>query len=130
MRRAAGLVLAMASGVLLTGCATACPAIGWTNGVAIDASVHAPDVFLQVCSEHGCSPAPGVAPTPEIDPSTPTGGDDGRFFFGFDAPEEITVRVFDAGGILLAESEETIDWTHSTDRCGGPSTAPPIVLEA
>ncbi|PCE15875.1 hypothetical protein AUC47_10130 [Microbacterium sp. SZ1] len=130
MRRAASTVAALVLAALLTGCATACPAIGWTNSVTIDAASYGPGVALQVCSDHGCSPAPGIVPTPETDASVPQAGDDGTFFFGFDAPDEITVRVYDDTGVLLAESRETIDWTHSTEPCGGPSTAPPVVLKA
>ncbi|MFS0913133.1 hypothetical protein AB3M89_15230 [Microbacterium sp. 179-I 3D2 NHS] len=119
--------------LLLAGCTFppgACTAIGWTNGVTIDATAYDGDVFLQVCSDAGCSLGPGAEPTPASDASVPAQGDAGSFSFGFDAPDEITVRVYDGGGVLLAESRETIDWTHSTDPCGGPSTAPPVVLEA
>ena len=47
---------------------------------------------------------------------------------GFAAPDDITVRVYDDSGILIAETQETIAWTHSSDPCGGPSTAPPVVV--
>ncbi|MBP2379317.1 hypothetical protein JOF42_002812 [Microbacterium phyllosphaerae] len=38
------------------------------------------------------------------------------------------MRVYDDSGILIAETQETIAWTHSSDPCGGPSTAPPVVV--
>lgn len=130
MRRAALAVITIAAATLLTGCATACPAIGWNNGLTIDASAYGGDVFLQVCVDGaGCSTAPGAEPTPSTDLSVPEQGEPGQFGFGFSAPDAITVRVFDASGVLIAESEESVEWTHSTDVCGGPSTAPPVVLE-
>ena len=45
------------------------------------------------------------------------------------APEEVLIRVYAAGGALLVEEEHEIEWTHSTDPCGGPSIAAPIVVE-
>ncbi|WP_144873564.1 hypothetical protein [Microbacterium sp. 1.5R] len=135
MHRAAAVALTgSALALMLSGCAFtfppgACSAVGWNNGVTVDAAAHGRDVFVQVCSDAGCSPEPGVEPTPETDASIPVRGDGGVFFFGFDAPDEITVRVYD-GDVLLAETRESIEWTHSTDECGGPSTAPDVVLEA
>ncbi|MEV4738191.1 MULTISPECIES: hypothetical protein [unclassified Microbacterium] len=132
MKRVSAVGLLVVVVALLAGCSFppgACTAIGWSNAVTIDASAYGSDVFLQVCTGAGCSPDPGVEPTPSTDLSVPERGDAWAFGFGFDAPEEITVRVYDDGGILLSETEETIDWTHSTDPCGGPSTAPPVVLE-
>ncbi|MFB4354453.1 hypothetical protein RAC69_14965 [Microbacterium sp. LS_15] len=132
MRRVGAVGMLVAAVTLLAGCAFppgACTAIGWSNVVTIDSSAYGSDVFLQVCVDAGCSTAPGVETTPSTDLSVPERGDAGAFGFGFSAPDDITVRVFDADGILLAESEETIDWTHSTDPCGGPSTAAPVVLE-
>lgn len=128
MRRAAVAVIGLVLALLLPGCATACPAIGWSNGVEIDASALGPDVLLQICSDAGCSAEPGATPTPQTDFSTPAQGDAGIFHFGFAAPDVITVRVYDDSGILVAETRESIDWTHSSDACGGPSTAPPIIL--
>ena len=128
MRRAAVAVIGLVVAVLLPGCATACPAIGWSNGVEIDASAYGSDVFLQVCSDAGCSAGPGVTPTLETDLSVPVQGDAGTFHFGFAAPDDITVRVYDDSGILIAETQEPIDWRHSSDPCGGPSTALPVVL--
>ncbi len=131
MRRAALAVIGIVGATLLTGCATACPAIGWSNGLTIDASAYGDDVFLQVCVDGaGCSAAPGVEPTPSTDPSIPEQGEPGEFGFGFSAPDVITVRLFDATGVLIGESDESVEWTHSTDVCGGPSTAPPVVLES
>lgn len=132
MRRVGVVGMLGAAAALLTGCTfppEACTAIGWSNAVTIDSSAYGSDVFVQVCTDAGCSAAPGVEPTPSTDASIPERGDAGMFGFGFDAPDDITVRVYDADGILLAQSEETIDWTHSTDPCGGPSTAPPVVLD-
>ncbi|MFJ4225479.1 hypothetical protein [Microbacterium sp. NPDC089695] len=133
MRRMGAIGILVAAVVLFSGCAFppgACTAIGWSNGVEVDSSAYGEGVLLQVCSDAGCSPGPEVEPTPETDASVPAPGDDGTFSFGFDAPETITVRVYDSSATLLSESVETIDWTHSTDPCGGPSTAPPVVLEA
>ncbi|MGN7947709.1 hypothetical protein ACTJKH_03080 [Microbacterium sp. 22215] len=128
MHRASVAAVGLVVALLLPGCATTCSAIGWSNGVEIDASAYGSEVFLQVCSEAGCSADPGVTPTPETDLSVPAQGDAGTFQFGFAAPDDITVRVYDDSGILIAETQETIAWTHSSDPCGGPSTAPPVVV--
>lgn len=125
----------LAFGVLLgtTACMppflNVCPAIGYVSGIAIDTSAYGDAIFVQVCAESECSLAP------DDDPSTGEGSigasptDDGwSVTFLAELPDTITVRVYEPGGGLVAEQEHDIDWTHSTERCGGPSTAPPVVL--
>lgn len=129
MHRAAVVVIGLVLALLLPGCATTCTAIGWSNGVEIDASAYGPELFLQICSDAGCSAEPGATPTPQSDLSVPAQGEAGIFHFGFAAPDDITVRVYDGSGILVAETQESIEWTHSSAPCGGPSTAPPLVLQ-
>ncbi|WP_309102531.1 hypothetical protein [Microbacterium sp.] len=130
MRKAAIAVMGFVLLLTLPACAeNACPAIGWNNVVTVDAAAYGDDVFIQLCTDAGCSAAPGEEPTPSSDPATPVRADDTTFGFGMAAPDEALVRVYAADGSLVAESEHTISWTHSTDRCGGPSTAEPIVLQ-
>lgn len=106
----------------------ACPAIAWINSISVDTSAYPGDVFVQVCTDAGCSDAPGASPTPSPDFSAPRG--DGKTFeLGMSTPDVVTARVYDASGTLLAETEELIDWTRSTDPCGGPATAPPVALD-
>lgn len=121
-----GLVLALGS----TGCSSdaVCPAIGWNNTVEVDASGFGEAVFVQLCVDAGCSAAPGEEPTPSSDMGMPVQNEDGVFSLSMTAPEEATVRVYDAVGTLLHESEHDIAWTHSTEVCGGPSIAETITL--
>ena len=131
MRRAAASLVGPVLALLLAGCSFppgACPAVAWNNSIAVDSSAYPGEVFIQICTDSGCSAAPGVSPTPATDFSLRT-GDGGAFHLGMTSPDRILVRVYDASGSMLSESEEPITWTRSTDPCGGPSTAPPIVLE-
>lgn len=112
-----------------TGCAqTACPAIGWINTVEVDASAFGPDVLVQFCVDAGCSAGPGEEPTPSSDMGAPLQNEDGVFSLSMTTPEQATIRVYDATGTLLHESDHDITWSHSTERCGGPSISDPVVL--
>lgn len=118
---------------LLTGCAAGpqdlvCPAIGWDNSADVDASAFGEDAFVQVCSEHGCSPAPGERADPS-DSSAPREGPGRSFHFGFDSPDTVTVRVYDAAGSVVHDAEHEIAWTRSTDPCGGPAHAKTLFVE-
>ncbi|MGN7978727.1 hypothetical protein ACTJJ4_14210 [Microbacterium sp. 22195] len=75
-----------------------------------------------------CAPAPGEA-GPESTRMM-SSQDEGIWGFSFldGLPEDVTLRVTDADGTVLKESDHHIVWTHSTERCGGPSTADPIGL--
>jgi hypothetical protein len=114
-----------------SGCAVACPAIGWFNGATLDTSAVPDAVAVQFCVEGECSPALGTEPTSSTNLFVVTPQDDGTWVLGLDmsAPDVIDIRLFDAQNALIHESEESISWTHSTEPCGGPSTADPIVVE-
>ena len=134
MRRLVTVAVLVLTGTLLTSCAQdpmidgdVCPAIGWDNAIQVDASDFGDDVFVQLCTDAGCSPAPGVTRTVDEDLAVPRGGN-GVFQIGFAAPEVVTIRVYDAAGALLHDAEHNVDWTHTEGRCGGPSTAEPVVL--
>lgn len=132
MRRAA--VVGMLGVILLAGTAgcaapgSVCPTIGWINSVRVDASAFGSDVFIQLCVDAGCSAAPTEAPTPSSDLSVPVSTGDGAYAVGMTTPDEATVRVYDAAGALIQESEHAMSWTLPTDVCGGPGTAAPIVV--
>jgi hypothetical protein len=130
-------VVALLGGAVVgsPGCALACPAIGWFNGAGLDASAVPGVAAVQFCVEGECSPMPGagrgVEPTSSTNLFMVTAQDDGTWALGFDmsTPETVEVRLFDARNTLIHESEESISWGHSTEPCGGPSTADTIVLE-
>lgn len=129
MRKAAIVVMGFVLLFALPACAeNACPAIAWNNTVTVDATAYGGDVFIQLCTDAGCSAAPGEEATPSSDPAMPVRQDETTFGFMMAVPDEAVVRVYAPDGSLIAESEHTISWTHSTDRCGGPSTAEPIVV--
>jgi len=112
-----------------TGCAqTACPAIGWINTVEVDASAFGADVFVQFCVDAGCSAGPGEESTTSSVMGAPVQNEDGVFSLSMTTPQEAMIRVYDATGTRLQESAHDITWTHSTEPCGGPSTAAPIIL--
>ncbi len=117
--------------VSLTACAQVfprnCPAIGWTNTVEVDASAYGNDAFVQLCVLSRCSVAPGEREMPSDDASVPFRGEGDTFQLGMTAPEEVLIRVYSVHGTLVAEKEHEIDWTHSTDPCGGPSIASILV---
>ncbi|MDQ0642111.1 hypothetical protein [Microbacterium murale] len=121
-----GLVLALGT----TGCSSdlVCPAIGWNNTVQVDASAFGDAVLVQLCVDAGCSAGPGEEPAPSSDMGMPVHAEDGVFNLSMTAPEEATIRVYDAAGTLLQESGHEIEWTHSTEACGGPGVAAPITV--
>jgi hypothetical protein len=117
--------------VLTSACAPmtrdVCPAIGYVSSLTVDATRIPDAARVQLCAEDLC----------------PTGvdGEDGAWIFGSSesdgiwvfsfiagAPEQVVIRVTDAEGAVIQEREHRITWTHSTARCGGPSTADPLVL--
>jgi hypothetical protein len=126
----AGLMLGLALLLGASGCAggTTCPAIGYDNRIDVDASIFGDDVFVQLCVKTRCSEARGEQPTPSSDSRTPIRVDDESFSLGMTAPAEVTVRVYDASGVVIHESTHALAWTHSTEVCGGPSTTAPIIL--
>lgn len=134
MRRVAAVSM-LALGVVLstTACVppflNACPAIGYISGIAIDTSAYGDAIFVQVCAEEECSLAPDDDPSAgsgTIEASSTDSGWAVSFLAGL--PDTVTVRVYDLVGDLVTEQAHDIDWTHSTERCGGFSTAPPVVL--
>ena len=137
MRRAAAVMLVI--GVLLSapGCAPlvseACPAIGWINTVDVDASAYGDAGFVQLCVDGVCSPAPDAAED-DVELIPAVTGDAGVWSFSMvntePTPASVVVRIFEAGGALLEESEHDITWELSTARCGGPAIADRVVVGA
>lgn len=135
MRRAVAVL--WAAGVLLGACGCAqlvpevCPAIGWINGLDVDVSAYGDGVFVQLCVDGVCSPAPDAADD-EAELIPVVVGDAGVWSFsmvnGDPTPDAVVVRVFEPGGELLVESAREVAWAASTDRCGGPAVAEPIVV--
>lgn len=133
-RRAAGVdALMLASTLSLTGCMPpfmdVCPAIGYISTVAVDANAYGDDILVQLCAGRGeCSPAPGEIESASADLWGEENVGIWVFSFPSEVPDAVTVNVFDSAGALLDESSHELDWVHSTERCGGPSTTSPIVL--
>ena len=133
MRRMLGALGLVLTGAAATACAPApfaddaCPAIGWINEIEVDAARYGDGRFVQLCTDAGCSPAPGVVRTTETDLAVPHSDGDG-FQVGMTAPEKVIIRVYDAPGTLVHDAEHDIRWTHTEGRCGGPSTAERVVL--
>jgi len=135
MRRLLAMLGLVLTGTLTTACmqpfADVCPAIGYITGIQVDASGIPDAAWLQLCADEVCSPAVGEAVSPDI--RIGVNEDAGVWAFSFlsiETPDDVTIRAMDAEGVVLQESEHHIAWTHSTERCGGPSTAKPIVLDS
>lgn len=133
LRVLAVVVLLGSAVATTTGCVTvgACPAIGYVSAVTVDVSAYPGVTDVQFCAEGECSRAPGEEGASSGNMYTATLQDDGTWSlaFGMDVAEVVEIRLYDAAGTLIHESEQTIDWTHSDAPCGGPSTADPLVLQ-
>lgn len=133
LRALAVLVLLSGAAVTATGCVMfgACPAIGWSNGLTLDTSAVPGVDGVQFCADGECSPLPGAEPSSSTNMFVAVPQDDGTWTLRFDmsAPELVQIRLFDAQGTLIHESDQAIVWTHSDAPCGGPSTADPLILQ-
>lgn len=129
MRRAAIVTLTALLALSLAGCATACPAIGYISVLTVDASAYGDGVVVQLCVPGGCSTGPDGQETPSTDPTVPFVGEEAGDFLFMSVSDEVTARVFAPDGTLLDKLQHDVTWTHSTAQCGGPSTAPPLILE-
>lgn len=111
----------------ITGCYTACPAIGYVNGVVVDVSVFPETAAVQFCVDAECSPAPGEDETVSTNLFAASRQDDRtwRLMFDMSTPEDVDIRLFDAQGTVIHESEEPIAWTHADGPCGGPPPRTP-----
>jgi predicted naringenin-chalcone synthase len=125
-------VVALLGGIATgtVGCYTACPAIAYLSAVTVDVSAFPDVAAIQFCVEAKCSPAPGEDATSAANLYAATPQDDGTWSLAFDmaTPDTVEIRLFDAQGTLIHESEESIAWTHTGGACPGPSTAEPLVL--
>lgn len=157
LRSLAWLTVLLPALVPVTGCATVCPAIAWTNFVTVAVDGDTRNVsWVQLCTPEACSraterPAPQTvfppataAPTGANGLGFPPGGgpsvrrimvekvgpDTWRFGFEIDSPASVTVRALDAAGKTVAEKKVPLDWQRvgGTVGCGGPETAAPVTL--
>lgn len=133
MRRLIAVAGLMLTGIVTTACVPpildACPAIGYVTGLQVDATAIPDATWVQLCADAVCSAAPGEGESVDlVIRASEDGGTWAFSFIGIDAPDDVVTRVTDAAGTLLQETEHRVDWTRSAERCGGPSTADPIVL--
>lgn len=153
-------VFGLAAGLLLmspalSGCAVACPAIGWVNAVNVELGGIADDVAaVQLCVDGVCAEA---APTLRVtdeplrlmtafpeDLATASPSESPLLFstarldertwritFTTEAPDSITVRAVTATGDVLAERDATLEWQRvgGSERCGGPLEGAAIGLD-
>lgn len=131
LRSLAALTLLTGVTTGASGCAVACPAIGYISTVVVDVSAVPDAVDVQFCVEGECSPAPGDEATSRSNAFEAVPQDDGTWNLALDmyTPESIEIRLFDAVGTLVHESEQEIAWTHSGGPCPGPSTAEQVTLQ-
>lgn len=173
------VLTAIIGALLLTGCSTACTAVGWIDSVTVNlagdtAAVHRVQLCVQgTCSQDGvvpsapetlhtvrpvpersvpelsagaatpAEPPAGAVPTsaPELSGPQPTSGPvlsgqragDTAWEFQVlgEHPQDVTVRVLDAEGGVLAEQDASLDWkrTGGSERCGGPHSTSPITVD-
>lgn len=152
-------VLSLAAVLLLSlagsGCATACPAIGWVNAVNVELDGNADAVAaVELCFDGVCSEsAPFLRVTDEplrlmtalpedAETAAPVEGSlvfstarvderTWRITFTTEAPDSITVRAVSATGAVLAERDVTLEWERvgGSEQCGGPLEGTPIGLD-
>lgn len=150
-----GLVVALLMTVVVTGCSTACPAIGWINSVSIHLNGNVRDVaVLELCADGECATS---APLPQeseeslrvvrpeelatVSSERPPGPSlfsilrvderNWRASVGMTTPETVTVRALSSTGQVLAEREVPLEWRRvgGTEQCGGPGEAGPADLD-
>lgn len=133
MRRLLAVLGIVLTGAIATACAPpfadVCPAIGYITALQVDASANPEAAWVQLCDGVICSP--GFGEQESVDTQIGVTAEDGIWGFPFlvrEPMEHANIRVFDANGTLIQETEHTIEWTHSAARCGGPSTADTVVL--
>ena len=133
------LVRALAAVVLLggavagtSGCVlNACPAIAYISTVVVDVCAFPAATDLQFCANEQCSPAPGEEESQHANlfSASPAGDGTWSLFFDMSTPDVVDIRLFDAQGAVIHESEEEISWTRTEGPCPGPVSADPVVLE-
>ncbi|QMU95791.1 hypothetical protein FVO59_00160 [Microbacterium esteraromaticum] len=134
MRRLPAVLGIVLAGSIATACAPsfvdACPAIGYIAALQVDASAIPEAAWVQLCDGAICSP--GFGEEESVDTQIGVSSQDGVWGFAFLAREPVehaSIRVFGADGALIQETEHNVEWTHSTARCGGPSTADTVMLQ-
>lgn len=148
---AAVLLLSLAG----SGCATACPAIGWVNAVNVELDGNADAVAaVELCFDGVCTESapfvrvtdvplrPMTALTEDVATAAPSenslvfsteniGERTWRISFTTGTPDSITVRAVSATGDVLAERDATLEWQRvgGSEQCGGPLEGTPIGLD-
>ena len=131
LRSLIGVLILGGAATGTTGCYTACPAIAYLSAVVVDVSAFSDVAAIQFCADAKCSPAPGEGDTASTNLFTATPQDQGTWSLGFDmsTPDVVDIRLFDAQGTLIHESEQAIAWTRTGGACPGPATAEPLTLQ-
>ncbi|WP_427015748.1 hypothetical protein ACQCSX_13120 [Pseudarthrobacter sp. P1] len=113
---------------------TACPAIGWIDGVDISLTGNAAKVAsLTICDGAGCVPggvSASAAPTFGTGSVTRQSDTIWHYDVGMNNPEWITVQAADAAGAILAQKTFMLNWKRvgGSEQCGGPAMTDPVVL--
>ncbi|KTR76222.1 hypothetical protein ABTZ44_18795 [Microbacterium oxydans] len=133
------LLRALAAVVLLggavagtSGCVVnACPAIAYISTVVVDVSAFPAATDLQFCADGQCSPGPGEDASSSANLFSASPSADGTWSMSFDmsTPDLVDIRLFDAQGAVIHESEQEISWTRTEGQCPGPASADPLVVE-
>lgn len=147
-----GLAGVLLLSLALSGCAVACPAIGWINAVNIEIDGHRDDVAsVELCVDGVCAaaapvlrgadepltvmtalPEEGSTAAPLVSFSTERIDErTWRISFPTQTPDLITVRAVSATGDVLAERDATLEWQRvgGSEQCGGPLEGTPIGLD-
>ena len=153
--RVFGLAAMLLTGLALSGCAVACPAIGWINAVNVELDGNVDDVAaVELCVDGVCAEsAPVLRGTDEPlvlmtalpeDASTAVPSESPLLFssenidertwrisFPTQAPDSVTIRAVSATGAVLAQLDATLEWQRvgGSEQCGGPLEGTPIGLD-
>lgn len=111
----------------LTGCSSACTAIGYLYSVEV--LVTGEFAALEACVDGDCvSSADATSANSLMFAVSPDG--DGSWTVGSftSTPDRLTLRALDDAGALLAEDSYDLEWTRTggSEQCGGPMSTPPV----
>lgn len=116
----------------------ACPAVSWSNKVTLALSGNPTSMAtasaVTACTGINCKPAdPRFAKSSSDVSELLMRQSDGTWVYspGSASPANVTFKVFDSNGQVLAERAYSLNWTRigGSEQCGGPMAAMSVPLQ-
>ena len=119
--------------VVLAGCGlepVVCSAIGWSNGLTVRLADDWPPGDGRTLSVD-CGLFESCPEAVDGATAVPLVGGEAVLMLGFATPDDLTLRVSDATGVLTVH-EADLGWTRvgGSEECGGPSETGAVVVPA